>query len=170
MSVFRTLILAVVFALPLPLHAEGEEVAGARGEVTNLPLPRFVSLKAEQANARRGPSTGHRIDWVFTRQGIPLQIVDEYGHWRRVLDRDGLGGWVHYTLLSGLRTVMITEDLTALRTLPETKAPEVARLETGVVAEVLACDIDWCRLEADGYRGWAEKTRFWGVGPSELID
>ena len=69
----------------------------ALGPETNLPMPRFVSLKASEANVRRGPSLTHRIDWVFKRRDMPLQVVAEYGHWRRVIDRDGQGGWVHYT-------------------------------------------------------------------------
>ena len=44
------------------------------GCVTNLPLPRFVSLKGSEGNARRGPGLTHRIDWVFTRAGMPLML------------------------------------------------------------------------------------------------
>jgi SH3-like domain-containing protein len=69
--------------------------AGERGPVTGLPLPRYVSLKASEANVRRGPSLTHRIDWVFKRRDMPLRITAEFGHWRRVEDRDGAGGWVH---------------------------------------------------------------------------
>ena len=68
--------------------------AAERGPVTNLPMPRYVSLKADEGNARRGPSLSHRIDWVFTRRDMPLEVTAEYGHWRRVQDRDGQGGWV----------------------------------------------------------------------------
>jgi len=32
----------------------------------------------------------------------------EYEHWRRVEDQDGAGGWVHYSLLSGVRSVLVT--------------------------------------------------------------
>jgi Uncharacterized protein conserved in bacteria len=72
-------------------------------------VPRFVSLNAGEANVRRGPSLSHRIDWVFKRRNMPLQLVAEYGQWRRVIDRDGQGGWIHYTLLSGARTVLVNE-------------------------------------------------------------
>ena len=75
----------------------------ARGPVTNLPLPRFVSMRAESANARRGPSLDQRVDWEFVRRGLPLEITAEYGQWRRVRDADGAGGWVHHALLSGRR-------------------------------------------------------------------
>ncbi len=140
------------------------------GEETNLPLPRYVSLKASEANVRRGPSLGHRIDWVFTRRDMPLMVVAEYGHWRKVLDQDGQGGWVHYTLLSGTRTVVTLEPLEPLYTREDTNGPQVALLEQGVIAYVLSCDTDWCRLSVGGFRGYAPKTAFWGVGDDEIIE
>ncbi len=143
-------------------------VQGERGPVTNLPMPRFVSLKANEANVRRGPSLSHRIDWVFLRRDMPLRVVGEYGHWRRVVDREGLGGWVHYSLLSGNRTVIIDRDLLVLRNQPVRDATEVAMLELGVIADLGECSIDWCRLRAGGYRGWAPKAALFGVEADEL--
>jgi len=70
-------------------------LAQETGSVTNLPLPRFVSLKGTEGNARRGPGLTHRIDWVFTRRDMPLEVTAEFENWRLVQDRDGAGGWVH---------------------------------------------------------------------------
>ncbi|WP_370737403.1 SH3 domain-containing protein [Ruegeria atlantica] len=139
-----------------------------RGQVTNLPLPRFVSMKAAEGNVRRGPSLTHRIDWVFKRRGMPLQITAEYGNWRRVQDRDGAGGWVHYALLSGVRTVLVDAELLPVYTSPDPKAPVSAQFETGVVARLGNCSLDWCQISAGGYRGWAQKTNLWGVDPAEI--
>ncbi len=139
-----------------------------RGPVTNLPMPRYVSLKSAETNVRRGPSLTHRIDWIYKRADLPVQIIAEYENWRRIVDRDGLGGWVHYTLLSGERTVLIDEDQTAVRSRPEPDAPEVAAFEQGVIAFLGACEINWCRIEAGGYKGWALKTALWGVDADEL--
>ena len=141
-----------------------------RGPVTNLPLPRFVSMKATEGNVRRGPSLTHRIDWVFTRRDMPLRITAEHGHWRRVEDRDGMGGWVHYSLLSGVRTVIVEKDMLTLHTKPEPLAPVTAALEAGVIARLGKCDVEWCRVSAGGYRGWVPKTRLWGVAASEIRD
>lgn len=148
---------------PIPLQAD-------RGPVTNLPMPRYVSLKANEANVRRGPSLSHRIDWVFQRRDMPLRVVGEYGHWRRVVDREGLGGWVHYSLISGNRTVIVDEDLTTIYSQPTPNSTEVAMLELGVVADLGECDAQWCRIRAGGYRGWAPKTALFGVGADELRD
>jgi SH3-like domain-containing protein len=149
---------------------EEAEAPAPVGSVTGLPLPRFVSLKRGEGNARRGPSLDQRIDWVFVRTGMPLRITAEYGHWRRVEDREGLGGWVHYSLLSGARTVIVDRDMLPLRAREDDRSPEVARLQAGVIAEVEACSLDWCRLSAGGFGGWAPKTALWGVGAGEVLD
>ncbi|KAA9010449.1 SH3 domain-containing protein [Histidinibacterium aquaticum] len=139
------------------------------GPVTNFPLPRFVSLKASEGNLRRGPSLSHRIDWVLTRRNMPLRITAEYGHWRRVVDRDGVGGWVHYSLLSGTRTALVEDEIVSLYSRPEVTSVEVARLERGVVARIEECEPDWCRLSAGGHRGWAPKGGYWGVEDGEVL-
>lgn len=154
----------------------GEEMPGdavaqpGRGPVTNMPLPRFVSLKGSEGNARRGPSLSHRIDWVFRHRDMPLMVTAEFGHWRRVEDRDGQGGWIHYSLLSGVRTAMITADMAELRGTPRPEAAVVARAENGAVVRLEECSIDWCRISADGERGWLPKTDIWGVGKDEIRD
>lgn len=139
-----------------------------RGPVTNLPLPRFVSLKTDEGNARRGPALTQKIDWVFRRRGMPLQITAEYGHWRRVRDRDGAGGWVHYALLSGVRTVLVEQDMLPVRSRPDPRAPVAAAFELGVVARLGECSPDWCEISAGGYSGWAPKQDLWGVAPDEI--
>ena len=100
--------ISVAMFFAQPIFAEPAK----KGPVTNLPMPRYVSLKAGEANARRGPSLSHKIDWVYKRRGVPLEIYAEYENWRRVRDYEGAGGWIHYSLLSGVRTVLITQDST----------------------------------------------------------
>jgi SH3-like domain-containing protein len=140
------------------------------GCVTNLPLPRFVSLKGSEGNARRGPGLTHRIDWVFTRSGMPLRITAEFENWRRVEDAEGAGGWVHYSLLSGARTALVTLDMAEFRDAPSKDATVVAQAETGVIGRILACQQDWCRIALDGQRGWVAKSAIWGVNADEVFD
>ena len=140
------------------------------GCVTNLPLPRYVSLKGSEGNARRGPGLTHRIDWVFTRAGMPLMITAEYENWRRVEDHEGAGGWVHYSLLSGVRTALVTLDMAEFRDAPSETAPVVAQAEMGVIGRVQECNLDWCRVALDGQRGWVLKSAIWGVKPDEKVD
>jgi SH3-like domain-containing protein len=140
------------------------------GCVTNLPLPRFVSLKGNEGNARRGPGLTHRIDWVFTRAGMPLIITAEYENWRRVEDQDGAGGWVHYSLLSGVRSALVTLDMAEFHDAPDGEAAVTVQAELGVVGRILECQPDWCRLTIGGEKGWVRKTALWGVQPDETIE
>jgi SH3-like domain-containing protein len=165
--------LACVLALALlgGPAAAGSAPGEDRGPVTNLPLPRFVSMRAEAANARRGPSLDQRVDWSFVRRGLPLEVTAEHGQWRRVRDAEGYGGWVHHTLLSGVRTALVTGDAPVpLRTDPEEGAPVRALAEPGVVGRLEACDGGWCAIAAAGFEGWLPRAALWGVGPDETIE
>ena len=81
-----------------------------------------------------------------------------------------MGGWVHYSLLSGVRTVLVEQDMLPLHIKADPKSPVVARLEIGVVARLGECTLEWCELRSGGYEGWAPKVRLWGVDAEELRD
>lgn len=158
----------------LPPAPEAQATAAppgpVRGPVTNLPLPRFVSLKGNVGNARRGPGLTHRIDWVFTHSGMPLRITAEHDNWRRVEDAEGMGGWVHYALLSGVRTVLVTADMAEFRARPDPAADVVFQAEAGVIGRIVECLPDWCRISIEGTRGWAPKDLLWGADPGEIVE
>ena len=141
--------------------------APTRGPVTHMPLPRYVSLKGSEGNARRGPSLSHRIDWVFKHAGMPLRVTNEYGHWRRIEDRDGAGGWVHYSLLSGVRTAIIQRETAELKARPDAAAGVNALAEAGAIVKLGACLPDWCEVAGEGEKGWVKKDALWGVDPEE---
>ena len=101
---------------------------------------------------------------------MPLQVVAEYGHWRRVIDRDGQGGWVHYTMLTGARTVIVEPESLFLLARATPEARQTAELRADVVARVRKCEQTWCEISVDGHRGWAPKDRLWGVEADEVID
>ena len=152
------------------LSSEAQRPLGPSG----LPIPRFVSLKAEKVNVRRGPSSEHPVAWVFQRKGLPVEIVAEFENWRRVRDSDGEEGWILQNMLSGKRTAVIAPwkqgQAVALHREPQQAAGLVARVGAGVVAEVSGCDGQWCELTANGYDGYVEQTQLWGVYPGEKVD
>ena len=141
----------------------------SKGAVTGLPIPRYVSLKGTEGNARRGPGLTHRIDWVFTREGMPLKITAEYEHWRRVEDADGAGGWIHYMLLSGVRSVLVTKDMAEAHSAPDMGSDVLFQNELNVVGRLVQCLPDWCRIMVEGEKGWLPKEDLWGVKPDEIF-
>jgi SH3-like domain-containing protein len=162
---------ALAAPAPAPVAAQPRVMRDpTRGSVTNLPLPRFVSLKGTTGNARRGPGLTHRIDWVFTRSGMPLKITAEYEHWRRVEDAEGFGGWVNYALLSGVRSALVAVDVAEFRDRPQDEAEVIFKAERNVVGWIKECQPDWCEIEVDGHDGWIRKAALWGVLPGEMVE
>ena len=151
----------------------GEEAPRPMGP-SGLPIPRFVSLKAEKVNVRRGPSSDHPVAWVFQRKGLPVEIVAEFENWRRVRDSDGEEGWILQNMLSGKRTAVIAPwkqgQRVPLLTAATAASGLVAEVGAGVVGEVEGCDGQWCEVTAGGYDGFVEQTQLWGVYPGEKVD
>jgi len=130
-------------------------------------VPRFVSLRADEINVRAGPGVQYPIAWVFVRRGLPVEVVAEFELWRKVRDRDGAEGWVHRSLLSGKRSVVVRgKTIGVLFKDAGSNSVPVARVEPGVVADIVKCAEGWCRVEVAGIRGWIERSRLWGVYPA----
>jgi SH3-like domain-containing protein len=141
---------------------------------SGLGLPRFVSLKSDKVNVRKGPSTDQAIVWVFSRAGLPVEVIAESENWRRVRDSEGADGWVLHSLLSGRRTVLIApwskdQESVPLYTSKSTNANVAAALAPGVLGNVLNCDGEWCQLSIDDYSGYAQQDKLWGVYHGEEI-
>lgn len=141
---------------------------------SGLPIPRFVSLKTDLVNVRRGPSSEHEVMWVFRMKGLPVEIIAEFEHWRRIRDSDGEEGWVYQSLLTGKRTAVVEpwkkESAVPLRYDPQSGAGAVAILRSGVVGDVVQCNGTWCKLAVDRYEGWIDQVELYGVYPGEKFN
>ncbi|AXS38820.1 SH3 domain-containing protein [Breoghania sp. L-A4] len=147
---------------------------GTQSGASGLPVPRFVSLKSDRVNVRRGPGRDHEIIWTYVRAGLPVEIVQEFENWRRIRDWEGGEGWVFHSLLSGRRTALIKpwekSGTTPLRSNPDSNAPVVAQLEPNVVASVTECGSGFCRIAGSNWSGWVDQTLLFGVYPDETFD
>jgi len=144
---------------------------------SGLPLPRFVSLKSNRVNVRVGPDQNkYAIAWSYRRQGLPVEIIQEYDNWRRIRDSDGDLGWVNQALLSGRRTVIVTpwqkdkNQLCALHRRPAADSVPVALVEPGVIGRLRQCNGEWCELEMRESHGWLKQDQLWGVYAGEKTD
>lgn len=137
----------------------------------DLPVPRFVSLKPAEANARTGPGTRYPIQWVYRRAGMPVEIIEEYDVWRKIRDVEGTTGWVHKSMLEGRRNALIKgKEARIMRLEPEVKAKPILKAEPMVIARLVECQKDWCRIQISARKGWIEKKYLWGVYPNEIFD
>jgi SH3-like domain-containing protein len=162
------------FAAPGPSFAAGAEGQNGSMRGTGLPVPRFVSLKSDNVNVRRGPGQQYDLAFTFVRAGLPVEIIEEFDNWRKIRDSDGSEGWVFHSLLSGRRTALVAPwakdgQFPAHRT-ADSGAAVIAYLMPRVVAEVEQCTGAWCQVSGEGFEGWIEQDRLWGVYPDEAFE
>src|SRR6516162_10382599 len=154
------LLAAVVLTAPLVSAAENDP---------GQKLPRFVSLRSDQVNLRVGPGENYPIEWVLTHKEMPVEIIKEFEHWRKVHDWQGTEGWVHERMVWSKRSVAVKGGIRALHRLPDPASEVVARAEPGVFAHLIECRGAWCRIEAAGISGWVMRSDVWGVYPDEVV-
>lgn len=158
-----------VFCLLLLASPAGAQDASILNP-SGMPIPRFVSLKFNEVNVRVGPGKRYPIRYVYKRQHLPVQIVEEFAHWRKIKDFEGATGWVQKAQLDGLRTAMIMDKPQNLYPDPEVKRAPIIRAAPQVIAPVIECLPDWCQLEIATTRAWIRKADIWGVGREEVFE
>lgn len=142
---------------------------------SGLPVPRFVSLKSDAVNVRRGPSREHDVVWRYVRAGLPVEVTQEFENWRRIRDFEGAEGWVFHSLLTGVRTALVApwdKSGTAMNLYADASenARVTAMVEPGVQATVPECTGTWCHLKGKTFEGWIAQQSLWGVYPNETFD
>jgi SH3-like domain-containing protein len=165
----------VAVTAPVALLLTISAVQAGGGPTTGaLPVPRFVSIKADRVNVRGGPDKDHDVAWIYTRVGWPVEITAEFEDWRRIRDSDGTEGWVYHSLLSGKRTAAVQmkskTDLAALYAKPDDKSTVTAQLQVGVLGTIKHCTGTWCEIAGDGFDGWIQQNELWGVYPDEKVE
>lgn len=159
---------------PAPGIANEKQPPGVKLGASGLPVPRYVSLKSNRVNVRKGPSTEHAVAWVFSRAGLPVEVIAEFEHWRQIRDSEGSEGWVFHALLSGRRTALVmpwVKERKAIKLYESdsTSSKTIAQLEPGVLGSVHKCDGKWCNFTVGNYTGWIEQERLWGVYRDEEV-
>jgi SH3-like domain-containing protein len=135
-----------------------------------LPIPRFVTLGTDEVNVRTGPGLRYPIRVIIRRDGLPVEIIREFDVWRQIRDIDGEEGWVHKSMLSGKRAVVVRGTVQPVLKKPEDGARPVVKLEPGVMATLDKCAERWCEIEVASYSGWIKRESLWGVYPDEKFE
>lgn len=138
---------------------------------SGLPVPRFVSLKSEEVNVRTGPGTRYPISWIYRREGMPVEVIEEFDLWRKIRDAEGTSGWVHKSMLEGKRNALIKgKNPQLVRIDHEEDAKPVLKVEPSVIVKLVECSSLWCRIQVSGRKGWIQKKLLWGVYPEEVLE
>ena len=144
---------------------------GKTGSVTGLDIPRFVSLKSDDANIRVGPSVNYPIKLKYVFQNLPLEIIDEFDVWRKLRDHEGNIGWIHKSLIKGDRFILINYDTNRdinLYNIPNGKI--IGIIKKNNILDLNLCILNWCKVTQNKFSGWLLKKNIWGVYDTEIYN
>ncbi|PHS27264.1 MAG: hypothetical protein COA84_04530 [Robiginitomaculum sp.] len=127
-------------------------------------VPYFANLRPDEAWGRRGPSYKQPVLWEYRRRGLPLLVVDKTTFWRQVRDPEGDLVWMHKSLLSRNRIVMIKAKapIPLYRAMGEDQTV-IAYADPMALLQLGPCQEQRCQLRQGNIRGWAERSALWGV-------
>ena len=141
------------------------------GRETGLEIPRYISLKSNDANIRVGPSKNYPIEIKYIKKNYPLKVLEEYENWRKVEDFQKNFGWIHKSLISGTRTgIILSNDNKAIKLLNTLNGNVIGEIGKGNIVFLEKCKIDWCLVSFGDYKGWLDKKNIWGIKEKEIIN
>lgn len=142
--------------------AEGVEARVS--DFSGQPVPRYASLKYDAVNGRAGPSTDYPVRWNYERAGLPVIVIRESKDWRMIRDPMGDEVWINQSQLGGQRTAITTDTGMVYRD-PRLDSAKVAKFSAGAVVSLGDCGNAWCRVTAEGRKGWVKRAHLWGADP-----
>ena len=137
---------------------------------SGLPVPRYVTLKSDEANLRAGPGLEYPVLWQYRAPKLPVRVDAEFGIWRKIVDHDGTAGWMHGSVLSLNRMALIKIDMAKIHDSPDPSSTVIALAERDALMELQSCPKAWCRVANNDVRGWIKRQAIWGLLETESLD
>ena len=144
MKKFYLLILIWFF---LSLHAVSEET--------------FLSLKKNKVNVRYGPSFESPVKYVYKKINLPIKQIDKKENWRRIIDFKNNSGWIHWSQLKKVNSIIPLEDKILFKK-PSNFSKPLANIKKGRVLVLQKCDGVWCKVKSENFKGWIKTNNIWG--------
>jgi len=138
------LILILIF---FPLHVFSEES--------------FLSLKKNKVNVRYGPSFESPIKYIYKKINLPIRQIDKKENWRRIIDVKNNSGWIHWSQLKKVNSIIPLEDK-ILFDKPSIFSKPLAKIKKGRVLVLQKCDGIWCKIKSENFKGWIKTNNIWG--------
>ena len=141
------IILLTIFSLFLFVFANANEI--------------FLSLKKNKVNVRYGPSFESPVKFVYKKINLPIKQIDKKENWRRIIDLKNNSGWIHWSQLKKINSVIPLKEKILFKE-PSNFSKPVAKIEKGRVLVIQKCKKKWCKVKSDKFRGWIKTDNVWG--------
>ena len=121
----------------------------------------FLSLKKNKVNVRYGPSFKSPIKYVYKKINLPIKQIDEKENWRRIIDFKNNSGWIHWSQLKKVNSIIPLENKILFKK-PSVFSEPLAKIKKGRVLVLDKCDGIWCKVKSEKFKGWIKTNDIWG--------
>ena len=121
----------------------------------------FLSLKKNKVNVRYGPSFESPVKFVYKKINLPIKQIDKKENWRRIVDLKNNSGWIHSSQLKPINSIIPLEDKILFKN-PTTFSQPLAKIQKGRVLVIQKCNLNWCKVKSQKFKGWVEINNIWG--------
>ena len=121
----------------------------------------FLLLKKNKVNVRYGPSLDSPIKFVYKKINLPIKQIDKKENWRRVIDLKNNSGWIHWSQLKPVNSLIPLKDKILFKK-PSNFSMPLAKIQKGRVLVLEKCIKDWCKIKTDDFKGWIKADSVWG--------
>tara|TARA_B100001121_G_scaffold12865_1_gene10723 strand:- start:195 stop:638 length:444 start_codon:yes stop_codon:yes gene_type:complete len=122
----------------------------------------FLSLKKDKVNVRYGPSLESPIKYVYKKVNLPIKQIDKKENWRRIIDSKNNSGWIHWSQLKKVNSIIVLEDKILFKN-PSNFSKPLAQIKKGRLLILQKCDGEWCKIKSDNFKGWIKTNNIWGL-------
>ena len=122
----------------------------------------FLSLKKNKVNVRYGPSFESPIKYVYKKINLPIKQIDKKENWRRIIDSKNNSGWIHWSQLKKINSIILLEDKILFKN-PSNFSKPIAKIKEGRLLIVQKCKNKWCKVKTKKIKGWIKIDNVWGL-------
>ena len=122
----------------------------------------FLSLKKSKVNVRYGPSFESPIKYIYKKIHLPIKQIDKKENWRRIIDFKNNSGWIHWSQLKKVNSIIPLEDKVLFKKSSNLSKP-LAKIKKGRVLIIQKCKGIWCKVKSDDFKGWIKVDNVWGL-------
>ena len=122
----------------------------------------FLSLKKNKVNVRYGPSFESPIKYVYKKINLPIKQIDKKENWRRIIDSKNNSGWIHWSQLKKINSIILLEDKILFKNSSNFSKP-LAKIKEGRLLIVQKCEGEWCKVKTKKIKGWVKVDNVWGL-------
>ena len=121
----------------------------------------FLSLKKNKVNVRYSPSFESPVKFVYKKINLPIKQIDKKENWRRIIDLKNNSGWIHWSQLKPMNSIIPLKDKILFKK-PSNFSKPIAKIEKGRVLIIQKCIKKWCKVKSSKFKGWIKTDNIWG--------